>query len=171
MGVIRYPKKVCLICAVCYQDESLKAEALLHLQALYGPLRSISEARPFGHTQYYRDEMGDDLKKCYVAFAQWIDPAELPNIKCRTNELELQWQQDGRRRINLDPGYIEAAKLVLASTKNFSHRIYIGAGIYGDVQLVWRAGHFCVNPWTYPDYREPETVLFFEQVRNDYWKK
>ncbi|HNY92028.1 MAG TPA: DUF4416 family protein, partial [bacterium] len=77
----------------------------------------------------------------------------------------------GRRRVNLDPGYSEAAKLVLATTKNFGHRIYLGQGIYGDVQLFWRKGRFQSNPWTYPDYLEAKSLEFFSALRQDYLKE
>jgi hypothetical protein len=171
MGTIQLPKKVCLICAVCYQSTELKDQALDKLQNLYGPLWRISELLTFTHTHYYEKEMGDDLKKLYVSFAEPVDPGDLAKIKRSTNALEQQWCTGGGRKINLDPGYIELAKLVLASTKNFSHRIYIGEGIYGDVQLVWQAGRFHANPWTYPDYQEKRIVTFFETIRKEYQKK
>lgn len=171
MGTIHLPKKVCLMCAVCYQNTALKDQALDNLQSQYGPVWRISEPLIFSHTHYYEKEMGDDLKKLYAVFEEPIDPINLAKIKISTNALEQRWCEGGRRKINLDPGYIELAKLVLASTKNFSHRIYIGDGIYGDVQLVWQTAHFRANPWTYPDYQEKSVVMFFETIRKEYQKK
>jgi hypothetical protein len=171
MGTIRLPKKVALLCSVCYSIAELKDQALDNLQLLYGPLWRASDPLTFTHTHYYEKEMGGDLKKLYVIFAEPIDPIDLAKIKHSTNALEQQWCEGGNRKINLDPGYIELAKLVLASTKNFSHRIYIGEGIYGDVQLVWQAGRFRANPWTYPDYQEKSVVTFFDTIRKEYQKK
>jgi len=170
MGRIRLPEKVCLITAVCYQHEQMKQNVVDRLQSVYGPPAHVSATIDFYHTQYYLKEMGTSLKKQYIAFDTHIDPALLADIKIVTNDLEEQFSDNGKRTVNIDPGYIELAKLILASTKNFSHRIYIGKGIYGDVQLYWKHGQFLTNPWTYPDYKEPQVLDFFTNVRNEYWQ-
>ncbi|MBN1466954.1 DUF4416 family protein [candidate division KSB1 bacterium] len=169
MGEIRFPKDVCLICALCYADEGVKDKAIARLVDAYGPIQFASDRMAFSYTSYYEKEMGRALEKEYLTFSRCMDPAALPAVKTFTNELEKHFAQDSRRTINLDPGYIEAAKLILATTKNYNHRIYIGNGIYGDVQLYWQNGAFHPNPWTYPDYRENTVRQFFAQVRVTYF--
>ncbi|RPI00754.1 MAG: DUF4416 family protein [Calditrichaeota bacterium] len=168
MGDIHLPKKVCLICAVCYQQDYDRDAVFTELQQQYGTILNVSDVLHFNHTTYYAEEMGEDLKKVFISFAQWINADELAAIKIFTNAIEQNHCENGKRRINIDPGYIELPKLVLASTKNFSHRIYIGRGIYGDVQLCWRQGGFQSNPWTYDDYKDEIVVTFFESIRKEY---
>ncbi|MDZ7370138.1 MAG: DUF4416 family protein [candidate division KSB1 bacterium] len=171
MGIIQQPQPVCPICAVCSGEESRLLQVLKEIQELLGNLQSRSAVIDFNFTTYYQEEMGGNLLKVYAAFADLTDPGLLPQWKHRTNEIESRYMINDKRTVNIDPGYIEAAKLVLASTKNFSHRIYIGQGIYGDLQLTWRKGGFQANPCTYPDYRDERVLSFFNSVRNDYWTK
>lgn len=166
MGEPKLPSPVILIAAICYGDADDAESALSQMIARYGTLQMKSESFSFNHTQYYRHEMGENLKKFFCAFTNLIDPSDIVDIKLFTNELEKCYTCDNKRKVNIDPGYLEAAKLVLATTKNYSHRIYLGKGIYGDVQLYWRHGRFCINEWTYPDYREPLAIAFFTQLRH-----
>ncbi len=168
MGKIRLATPVRPICAVCWSQEISLESVLDALMQIFGPIKRSSETLDFTHTRYYELEMGPNLKKRYLAFEDLMDPGDLARSKRLCNELEERFLKEGKRKVNADPGYIEAAKLVLASTKNYSHRIYIGEGIYGDIQLVWREGRFQVNPWTYADYREPQVIDFFSLVRNEY---
>ncbi len=167
MGQVKNAAPVRLICAVCCQDEEIGVQACERLVQLCGPIAARTESFPFIHTRYYQKEMGDSLCKFFCAFNRLIDPMEIVAIKLATNRIEEESAREGRRRVNLDPGYIEAAKLVLATTKNFGHRIYLGQGIYGDVQLFWRGGRFQPNPWTYPDYLETTALEFFSTLRQD----
>ena len=93
-----------------------------------------------------------------------------PN-KLITNFIESDLSTGGARRVNLDPGYMDAARVVLASTKDHAHRILLGKGIYGEVTLLYRDGAFRPLPWTYPDYREAATLAFLKGVRVWYLKK
>jgi len=122
----------------------------------------------FQHTRYYEKEMGANLTKQYISFQSLIEAERLPEIKISTNLLEKQFLNHQNRTVNLDPGYIEKAKLILATTKNFSHRIYLGSGIFGDLQYRFRQHTFTVHEWTYPDYREAAVIAFFNQVREQY---
>jgi len=170
MGEIKIPNKVLLISAICYHpniDPTVIENALSEI----GEIESRTRAFEFDHTHYYEHEMGRHLLKYYCTFKKYIDPSEIAEIKIKTNEIEERFIEDENRQINLDPGYIEVPKLILATTKNFSHRVYIGKGIYGDVQLVWKAGEFQFNPWTYPDYKEKEVVAFFSNARQQYYKE
>jgi len=140
-------------------------------QENYGPVGDRPEIITFQYTAYYEQEMGPSLKKAYYYFTNFIQPADLPDIKLLTNSIEEKLSTGGRRSVNIDPGYIEVPKLILATTKNFSHRVYIGKGIYGDVQLIWQRGAFQPNPWTYPDYKEEKIRRYFAQIRNNYFKR
>ena len=112
--------------------------------------------------------MGSDLKKIFMCFTQLIHPGRLPEIKIETNRIEETWSRDNKRRVNIDPGYITGAKLVLASTKDFVHRIFLADGIYGDVQLQFRQNRFRIQKWTYPDYQTEMALTFFQKVRKKY---
>jgi len=171
MGQVRPAHPVRLICAVCYRLEEDRHSVCDQLEATWGTISARSEPVPFTHTRYYEEEMGTGLFKFYCAFSRLIEPMEIVAIKLATNRIEEGLATAGRRRVNLDPGYIEAAKLVLATTKNFSHRIYLGDGIYGDIQLFWRGGRFQSNPWTYGDYLDAATLDFFTAVRQSYMKE
>ena len=166
MGDIHIPQKIFLISAICAQNQELLQDSLLKLEKEFGQVLLTSEHFAFQHTNYYEKEMGPGLVKQYFAFTEKIDPSEIAEKKRISNDLETHFAQNGERSVNIDPGYVEVPKLVLATTKNFSHRIYLSRGIYGDVQLFWQKGAFQSNPWTYPDYKDPIALNFFTLVRN-----
>ena len=95
-------------------------------------------------------------------------PGELPAIKWKTNELERATAPDGGRQVNIDPGYVSLGKMVLASTKNHAHRLYLGEGIYGEGTLTYQRGRFRAWPWTYPDYASDRYCALFDQIRERY---
>ncbi|MBN2416612.1 DUF4416 family protein [bacterium] len=166
MAGIREAQFVKAVCAVTWAAAADPAEAESRLVTLLGPVERRSEPYDFGFTAYYEQEMGGGLKKCFLSFAGLIHPKLLPSLKVRTNEMEAELAVDGRRVINLDPGYLTPAKLVMASAKNFSHRIYIGEGIYGDLQLQYRHSRFHPQHWTFPDYQTDAALAFFTAVRD-----
>ncbi|MDZ7722417.1 MAG: DUF4416 family protein [candidate division KSB1 bacterium] len=168
MGKIRKPDKVCLISAICYAEYSVYENVLSRLISEFGEVAVFSEMFSFKHTEYYAKEMGETLKKQFIVFKSFIIPDRLPEIKYKTNTIENEFKIQNRRQANIDPGYIEPPKLVLATTKNYSHRIYIQNGIYGDIELYWRDGRFNIYPWTYPDYQQESSLLFFTQIRQRY---
>lgn len=168
MGIARTPPPVCLICAATYNNAYSAAEMHQLLARCFGEVKHQSPPFPFDYTHYYAEEMGDRLGKLFFSFEKLIHSEDVIDIKLTTNQLEHNHSQDGRRNINLDPGYIEASKLVLATTKNYDHRIHIGKGIYGDVHLRFRHGAFHPQEWTYPDYRRENTLEFFTTVRKWY---
>jgi hypothetical protein len=139
---------------------------------LFGPADLESDPISFDFTEYYRDEMGEDLLRQFVSFADLIDPGRLASTKIRTNALEreLAAEETGRwkRRVNLDPGYLTAANVVLATTKDFAHRVYLGQGIYAEVTLNFRKDGVTHFEWTYPDYRSGAYDAFFLNVRRRY---
>lgn len=161
------------------QKAGLIVSVLLHEKAMF-PMVSDALAQEFGevdisspwfdfdYTDYYAAEMGTPLYRRMLAFKQLIEQASLPEIKCRTNELEIQHAVEGRRRFNLDPGYLLLERFVLATGKNFTHRIYIGENIYADLTLIYQKGAFQVLPWTYPDYASKEMHDFLIAARQSY---
>ena len=114
---------------------------------------------------YFSRELGENLGRKFLGFERLIDPEELASIKLLTNQLEGKFSEGGARRINLDPGYVDSAKLVLATTKNRDHRIYIGQGIFAEVTLHFRGKSFRAWEWTYPDYATPEYIAIFNEIR------
>lgn len=168
MGTIREAKPVKAICAVTFVEDVVLSEVAEELEKILGSVEDRTPTFDFSFTTYYREEMGSELKKVFLSFVRLVDPGSLPRIKNKTNLIEESWSVEGKRRINLDPGYITGAKLVLASTKDFAHRIFLGDGIYGDIQLQFRQNRFRTEKWTFPDYQTNTAIDFFERVRKKY---
>lgn len=167
----RPPQPVKLICGLLSGDVDLLRRAAQLLQRHFGPVDLESEVGPFDQTDYYRAEMGPDLKRWFVSFERLARPDMLAHVKHETNEIEQQigGQCAGLeipRPVNLDPGYVDLGKLVLATTKDRSHRIYIGEHIYAEVTLHFQNGQWQAWPWTYPDYRQRQYHEFFMRVRD-----
>lgn len=142
--------------------------------ARFGPVRRRSPDIPFTFTSYYERQMGRGILRRFYSFDGLFDPSRLPEAKLWTNELEERHAGPAYpvpRPINLDPGCVDAARLVLATTKDNSHRIYLGQGIYAEITLNFLGGKFQPLPWTYPDYRTEPYLEFLTQVREDMVKK
>lgn len=169
MGEINEPKPVLLLIAVSSRYEEALAWSERQTVADYGPIRRKSHAFDFVETDYYAETMGTDLKKQFLAFDDLIDPGMLPRIKHETNALEqayaAQHSHPETRPLNLDPGYLSLPKLVLASTKDHAHRIYLQDGIYAEVTLNYRNRGWQKNAWTYPDYQREDFQEFFTTCR------
>jgi hypothetical protein len=171
VGKIQEPLPVKLIASVFAASGELLEEAKVRLSQEFGPIDYESGLLPFDHTTYYAAEFGENLKRRFVAFGKLVHPGKLAEIKLRTNALEMEWAVEGKRQVNIDPGYVSHSKLVLATTKNHAHRIYLGQGIYAEVTLHFRDGTFCAWPWTYPDYASPPLIAIFNQIRGLYVKQ
>lgn len=171
MGTISLHAPVMLLIAVSSRYGEALAWASRRAEAAWGGLGPVSPAFDFTETDYYQATMGDGLKKQFLAFERLIDPSELPAIKQATNAWEAEYTEEAAhpepRPLNLDPGYVTPAKLVLASTKDHSHRLYLGQGIYAEVTLFYRAGQWQAREWTYPDYRRADFQDYFTQLRNN----
>src|SRR5581483_11297189 len=172
MSIPTLPKPVKLFVAILANEPGLFAQSATQLQSLYGPVDLESEIFPWDMTTYYRKEMGEPLLRRFMTFATLIAPDALANIKVATNALEVSLSggesPTSPRRVNLDPGYVDATKLVLASAKNQAHRIYLSQGIYAEVTLLYYRGEFHPFVYTYPDYQWPETYAFLRRVQNRY---
>lgn len=165
MSMPNEPEAVVLLMGVLHTARHTVAGITAELEAAFGPLRAATAPVSFDFTNYYEPEMGAGLSRWYCAFRTLVSPGELAGIKLRTNALEQASAVDGRRTLNLDPGLLTPHSLILASCKNFSHRIYLRDGIYAEVTLLVRGGHLDELPWTYPDYRQASVRAFFDEQR------
>lgn len=157
-----------LIMGVLSSDEERHPELIRLLKKQFGTILEKSEAIPFTFTDYYNKEMGDRPQRFFLVFEKLYDPSLLAEAKIITNEIEEQFKKEGGRTINLDPGLLSAANLILATTKNRSHRIPLQKGIYAEVTLFYEKGEFNALPWTYADYRSEEFLLLFKHYRSEY---
>ncbi|MBI2988159.1 MAG: DUF4416 family protein [Deltaproteobacteria bacterium] len=169
MGIPREPKPVKLFVGLLSGHAEIFSLAEKELAALFGPVDSASASLPWAVTDYYKEEMGAGLLRKFVSFAPLVSPEELAQTKLKTQGLEAGYHWiDGEkrgRRINIDPGYLDVGKIVLASTKCASHRIYLRSGIYGEVTLLFQDGSFQPLAYTYADYLWPEALSFFMGLR------
>lgn len=169
MGRPKNPRPAKLFIGMLSGDPDLFDLCKGILQKEYGPVDMETQVSRWAFTDYYASEMGSGLLRKFIFFERLCDPGALAGIKNFTNRLEQQTAISAtvgmKRRINLDPGYLTEAKVVLATTKDFSHRIYIGDNIYAEVTLRYRAGSFEPMEYTYPDYRSEEYIRLFNNAR------
>ena len=168
MSLPQPPQPAKLIVGFFLKEKQLAADLAEDLRQRFGELDLISPWMNFNMTDYYQREMGAPLFRRMLAFKELIDQDTLARVKIQTNGIESRFQQGAGRRLNIDPGYLVPERLVLATGKNYSHRIYIGRGIYADLTLIFKKGDFCPLPWTYPDYARPEMFEFLNRVRRKY---
>jgi hypothetical protein len=157
-----------LIASLFSRDGCLIGDALRALSDQYGKADYISAPASFAYTDYYEKEFGDSLIRRFVAFERLIRPDSLPGVKGWTNALERSLSAGGRRRVNIDPGYLAKAHLVLATGKGYTHRPYLRDGIYADLTLMYRDKEFHPLPWTYPDYAGSEVIGMLVRIREKY---
>jgi len=172
MGAINQFTPVKLFIGILVSNSKFIPEVEQRLTTLYGSVDHRSDVIPFDFTDYYESEMGDLIDRVLFSFERLIEADQLPEIKRQTNELEQELapllktpNTNVKRPVNLDPGYIEQAKIILASTKNFYHRIYLGKGIFGEVTMHFKNNTYQFFPWTYPDYQSKDYQEFFLRTR------
>lgn len=157
-----------LIASIFSGDDRLLSDALRALSEKYGRTDFISAPAPFQYTDYYEKEFGASLIRRFAAFERLLRPESLPDVKLWTNSLERKLSTEGKRRVNVDPGYLAKAHLILATGKGYAHRPYLRDGIYADLTLVYRDKQFHALPWTYPDYAGEEIIGILTRVREKY---
>jgi hypothetical protein len=166
MAEIRKPQRVLAFVGLIYVTHANVEAVFENLLPVVGNVLLRSRTLRFTHTSYYKREMGDNLARQWCVFDALVDPYLLIDLKHRTNELEQKTRNEhGGRQINIDPGLLSMSNIVLASTKNYAHRIYCGKGIYAEVTLLYQAKTFKALDWTYPDYREQIAIDFFCHAR------
>ena len=170
MGTIIEQLPVKAIIGVLTAEPKILPTVYQHLTRQFGPIDYRTEVFPFTWTTYYEKEMGDEIKRQFISFENLIDAGTLVEKKQFTNQLEQVFLKEGTtyRRVNLDVGYICMAKLVLASTKDHAHRIYLGDGIYAEITLRYYKKTFQPWEWTYPDYRSAQYIDIFNRIRAIY---
>ncbi|MCK5220876.1 MAG: DUF4416 family protein [Candidatus Aminicenantes bacterium] len=141
------------------------------LKKEFSELDIISDQFEFNFTDYYFMEMGKPLNRQFFSFSRLISPEELPGIKLRTNEIEKEFSISGKRRINLDPGYLSDANVIIATTKNYYQRIPLNNGIYAHMEYVIKGKNLNILEWTYPDFRSEKYMNFFQGMLLSYKKK
>ena len=168
---LKIPSKALLVTGIIYSPKVSLEAITRNLEMLFGDIILQAGPVPFTWTDYYEKEMGPGLKRCFTAFDNLIDQDALPQVKLKAMDLEEKWTEQGARKVNIDPGILTAERLVLATTKNFTHRLYLGKGIFGDLTLIYQRGSFSFLDWTYPDYKSEIALSFLNQARRMYLKK
>ena len=162
-------KPVKLFAGLLCSESPLLAVVEDELAAAFGPIENRTQAVPWTVSRYYEPEMGTELLRRFVSFAEPVSPETLPDAKLTMQRLERRHARDGGgRRINIDPGYVDVGKVVLASTKGAGHRLYLGKGIYAEMTLLYHDGVFKPFVYTYADFLWPETTAFLTQTRGRY---
>lgn len=145
--------KCVVFTGIIYSNKEKMEKSRLWIEENIGKIVYETEHIPFNFTDYYNEEMGEDLKRFWIGTDRIIFENELVYMKKSTVEFEKQISINGKRKVNIDPGGIGISRVVLVTTKNYSHRIYLGNGIYGEVTLIYKNKRFQELPWTYPDYK------------------
>ena len=171
MLTLQIPTKVKFICGFIYKDKLFYEKAILELQKSFGKIDFKSKDIPFIYTDYYTPEFGKPLIRNFIAFKRLQSVEKFVNIKLHCLKIEKKLSSGSKRLVNIDPGYINLAKLALLTTKDFSHRVYLGRAVFAEVTLQYTQKEFKDFPWTFPDYRTKEYKDIFIQIRNIYKKQ
>lgn len=159
------PSPALLIVAVILSPTLGEQEAAGALVEAFGPVADKLPFVPYTETKYYEKEMGEGLTRGFFAFANPYNPGELSDTKLTTNAIETGFAQEGRRRVNFDPGALDMHKFVLPSCKEAAHRVYLGKGVHAEIEYRFISGTFAPLEWTYPDYRNPRVIKWFNDLR------
>lgn len=171
MGEIKAARPVKLFAAMLAVDSSWFEKGEIALAERFGAIDLRSPDFPFRYTDYYAREMGNGLVKRLISFAKPFDPNQLSDAKIYSNAVESRFvTSDGKRPLNLDPGYLSESKIVLASTKDNAHRIPLRDGIFGEITMTFdgRVQQYISHRWTYPDYASGDFFPFFDAMREKY---
>lgn len=175
MGTLAEPKPAKFFVALLASSQDLFAPVETRLGALFGALETASPVCAWEVTDYYAEEMGKGLWRKFVSLTPLASPEKLPEIKLAARNIEAEYRSTvgarQGRRVNADPGYLDLGKVVLASTKSAPHRLYLRQGVYGEVTLLYHSGAFHPLDYTYADYRWPETLAFFADLRARYLRQ
>lgn len=172
MSIPQAPQKAKLVMAVIINGKENFDELLTLLAQKFGDTELLSPWYDFDFTTYYEPEMGGPLYRRFIVYKDLINQETLPDIKLYTNRIEDSFLNvDGKRRVNLDPGYLTLERFILATGKNFTHRVYLRDGIFADLTLLYTKGAFQVLPWTFPDYATETIREFLAQVRGLYYQE
>ncbi|OQY02449.1 MAG: GTP-binding protein [Desulfobacteraceae bacterium 4572_130] len=169
MSVLKKPYKAKLIISIFMNTKEIFNDILPFLKKYFGDIDIISSWFDFNYTNYYYMEMGSPLFRRVIVFKDLIEQNILAEIKETTNFLEKKWKKKEKRKINIDPGFLVLSRFVLATGKDYSHRIYLGKRIYADLTLIYKNGKYRTLDWTYPDYAHEKMINFLGKVRKKYF--
>ena len=168
MSQLIEPNVVKPFMGLIYQPDSAIKELTVMLEEKLGKIDFVSDEIPFDHSKYYEKEMGDGLLRKIITFEKLIRRTNIVEIKAFTNTLEEVFSYGEDRSINIDPGYIAQEHLILATGKEFSHRPYLGNGVYADLTLIYKGNEYRTLEWTYPDYGNTDMRKLFKDLRKQY---
>jgi len=168
MGNPHVPKSVKYFASLIFGNEMSLHEAEGELASYIGRIEDATKLIPFTYSTYYDSEMGGNLSRMFLLFEPLLHRDLLPDIKLKTNAIERLLSASGKRTVNIDPGYIALEHVILATTKGYSHRVYLNKGVYADLTLMFQNGTYRALEWTYPDYRETETISMMNRWRDIY---
>jgi len=159
------PPPAVLVVSAIFREERFLEAALPRIAGIVGEAVFSGPVFPFDRTEYYSGEMGKPLFRRFLAAADPVPRDSLPAIKIGLEAIENDLAEGGRRTVNLDPGLITPENFILATGKNFSHRVYLRDGVFADLTLVFRNGEYRPLPWTYPDYASDEIRVLLREIR------
>ena len=167
------PPPVKLVCGILYKEASWLDPGMLELKKRFGEADFQSDPVEFTYTDYYDKEMGKPLYRVFLSFDKLIDATHLADVKVFTNLLEEKYSEQAAstRVLNMDPGYMTGAAFILATSKNFAHRIYLGQGVFAQQELLFQKKKIQTLDWTYPDYRSYEYQEMLRKIRDIYLKQ
>lgn len=172
MSQLRIPEPGLLLLSVLAAEWDAWPDLLVRIEARFGPACFLSEALAFENTSYYDAELGRPIVRRLLAFGTLAPLDCLAAAKLWTMEQEREFARpDGRRRFNLDPGLLTQERLVLATAKNFTHRVYLGQGVWADLTLVYTGGDWLILPWTFPDYAARDMLELLTALREEYRRR
>jgi hypothetical protein len=157
-------KKVKFFCGLIFSQAAPVETVKNILAEKFSSIDSQSDLIPFTQTDYYQTEMGAPLFRQFISFKELLDPEKLPEMKICTNQLEAQFAVRGKRTVNLDPGYMSEANVIIATSKNHYHRVPLHSGIYAHMEYMLKNKQLNFLPWTYPDFQTAAYVAFFKQL-------
>jgi Domain of unknown function (DUF4416) len=163
-----------LIVGVIYSLDAAVTGTEEALQASYGPVDFKSAAFRFDQTDYYDQQMGRGLSRLFLSFSRLVPPESLSSIKVCTNSLEKEIRKSLAREervVNIDPGILTASALIMATAKDFAHRIPLSNGIYAHLELLFSRKAARLLPWSYPDFRQEGYQRYFLEVRQAYLRQ
>jgi hypothetical protein len=154
-----------------YNEKAPVDQAISMLMEKFGQSYMTTDAKAFNYTDYYCREMGSPLYRLILVFSELVERNSMPEIKTEANNIENNFLEQGNRRINIDPGLITLENICLATTKPYTHRIYLGKGIWAEITLIYRGESYQKLEWTYPDYGSNELIEFFNGIREKYKRR
>ncbi len=165
------PEQVKLLIAVLFSRDIDRTEVYARLETAFGPIDYTSASFPFDVTHYYEAEMGPGIERVLISFERLVDPSMLVALKLLTIRIEDEYIRNEARRVNLDVGYLDTHKLILASAKEGWQKIFLDKGVYADPTLYYRKGTFHPFEWGFPDFKSGRYNDALLEIRQIYKKQ